>query len=207
MIAWLRSLFARTEPQEEASRPPSPEELRVAACALLLEVAYADDDFVPNERQHLAEVVRRHFRLKPDDAHELISAAEDERRESVDLWAFTALVREHYSVGQKMVLAEAMWGLVLADGQIENREDWVMRKISGLLGLKAGYLSEARRRQELRARRPDGAAESGGAAAGGENGDRKDGAVAAKVAGGSRTIASGEEDSVAGQPSRRAPNA
>lgn len=188
MIAWLRSLFARTEPEEEASRPPSPEELRVAACALLLEVAYADDDFVPNERQHLAEVVRRHFRLKPDDAHELISAAEDERRESVDLWAFTALVREHYSVGQKMVLAEAMWGLVLADGQIENREDWVMRKISGLLGLKAGYLSEARRRQELRARGPDGAAEAGDAT----------------VAGGPPAGAGG---ATGGQPSRGTPNA
>ena len=164
MIAWLKSLFARAKPEEEPPRPPSPEELRVAACALLLEVAYADDDFVPTERHHLVEVVRRHFRLKPDDAHELISAAEDERRESVDLWAFTALVREHYSVGQKMVLAEAMWGLVLADGQIENREDWGMRKISGLLGLKAGYLSEARRRQELRARRPGEAVEDGGAA-------------------------------------------
>ena len=164
MIGKLRSLFRRSAP-EEAPRPPSPEDLRVAACALLLEVAYADDDFVANERQHLVDVVRRHFRLKPDDAHELISAAEDERRESVDLWAFTALVREHYSVGQKMVLAEAMWGLVLADGQIENREDWVMRKISGLLGLKAGYLSEARRRHELRERGPGEATTAGGGGA------------------------------------------
>ena len=48
--------------------------MRLAACALLLEVAYADDDFVANERQHLVDVVRRHFRLKPEDAHELISA-------------------------------------------------------------------------------------------------------------------------------------
>lgn len=148
MIAWLKSLFARAKPEEEPPRPPSPEELRVAACALLLEVAYADDDFVPTERHHLVEVVRRHFRLKPDDAHELISAAEDERRESVDLWAFTALVREHYSVGQKMVLAEAMWGLVLADGDLVGREDYIMRKLSGLLALKPGYLSEARKRHE-----------------------------------------------------------
>ncbi len=146
--------------------------MRLAACALLLEVAYADDDFVANERQHLVDVVRRHFRLKPEDAHELISAAEDERRESVDLWAFTTLIREHYSVGQKMVLAEAMWGLALVDGRIENREDWVMRKISGLLGLKAGYLSEARRRHESRRRPPDepgaedGAEEEDGRAAG-----------------------------------------
>lgn len=153
MIAAIRSLFRRNAPPAPDAGPaaqPSTQELRIAACALLLEVAYADDDFVPNERQHLTEVVRRHFRLNAEDANELISAAEDERRKSVDLWAFTALIRQQYSVGQKMVLAEAMWGLVLADGLLEDREDWVMRKISGLLGLRAGYLSEARRRHESR---------------------------------------------------------
>ena len=47
-----------------------------------------------------------------------------------------------------MVLAEAMWGLVLADGDLAGREDYIMRKISGLLGLKPGYLSQARRRHQ-----------------------------------------------------------
>lgn len=31
----------------------------------------------------------------------------------MELWAFTTLIRERYSVGQKMVLGEAMWGLAL----------------------------------------------------------------------------------------------
>ncbi len=157
MIGKLRRLFQQEAPPAETPKEPSAEDLRIAACALLLEVAYADDDFVANERHHLRDVVRRHFRLREEDADELISAAEDERRAAVDLWAFTTLVREHYSVGQKMVLAEAMWGLVLADGRMESREDYVMRKISGLLGLRAGYLSEARRRQEVRNERGRGA--------------------------------------------------
>jgi len=153
VIGKLKLLFQREAPTEEARRGPSAKDLRIAACALLLEVAYADDDFVANERKHLRDVVRRHFQLDGEEADELISAAEDERRNSVDLWAFTTLVREHYSVGQKMVLAEAMWGLVLADGRMEHGEDYVMRKISGLLGLRAGYLSEARRRHLTRSER------------------------------------------------------
>lgn len=161
------ALFRRdAPPPAEPRKGPSAEDLRIAACALLLEVAYADDDFVANERRHLREVVRRHFRLGAEDADELIAAAEDERRSSVDLWAFTALVREHYSVGQKMVLAEAMWGLVLADGRMEQGEDYVMRKISGLLGLRAGYLSEARRRHLTRGERGAGGKADQGAGSG-----------------------------------------
>ena len=41
-----------------------------------------------------------------------------------------------------------MWGLVLADGRLAAREDYIMRKISRLVGLKTGYLAEARKRLE-----------------------------------------------------------
>ena len=59
-------------------------------------------------------------------------------RRRVDLWGFTNLIKTQYSIGQKLVLAEAMWGLVLADGVLAAREDYIMRKISRLVGLKTG---------------------------------------------------------------------
>ena len=99
-------------------------------------------------------LVRRHFGLKHDAADELISIAEDERRRRVDLWGFTNLIKTQYSIGQKLVLAEAMWGLVLADGVLAAREDYIMRKISRLVGLKTGYLAEARKRLESGAAQP-----------------------------------------------------
>lgn len=150
MIGRIRAFFQRemTPPPGEGSEGPSAEDLRVAACALLLEVAYADDFFSADERKHLRNLVRRHFGLRAEAAEELIVLADDERRRRVDMWGFANLIREHYSVGQKMVLAEAMWGLVLADGALAGREDYIMRKISALLGLKPGYLSEAKRRHE-----------------------------------------------------------
>lgn len=150
MIERLRAFLhgGMAPPEADLSEAVAPEELRVAACALLLEVAYADDYFSVDERRHLRSLVRRHFGLKPEAAEDLIALADDERRNRVDLWGFTALIRDNYSVGQKMVLAEAMWGLVLADGDLGGREDYIMRKISGLLALKPGYLSEARKRHE-----------------------------------------------------------
>lgn len=125
-----------------------PADLRLAACALLLELAYADDEFTEAERVHLDSAVRRQFGLDEEQALELIELAEKQRAEAVDLWTFTNLVAEHYSLGQKMVLAEAMWGLVYSDGELASREDYLMRKISGLLRLEPGYLAEARKRVE-----------------------------------------------------------
>jgi uncharacterized tellurite resistance protein B-like protein len=41
-----------------------------------------------------------------------------------------------------------MWGLVYSDGELASKEDYLMRKISNLLRLEAGYLAEARQRVE-----------------------------------------------------------
>jgi len=145
----IRSMF-----QTKMSHPedPDPEvregDLRLASCALLLEIAYADDEFTDAEREHLRASVRRQWALEEDEADELLRLADQERRSAVDLWQFTTLVKQSYTLGQKMVLAETMWGLVYSDGTLASKEDYLMRKISGLLGLKPGYLSEARKRAE-----------------------------------------------------------
>ncbi len=121
-------------------------DIRLAACALLLELANADDDFTEDERQHLESAVRRQFGLDKSEAEKLLDLAQRERDEAVDLWQFTNLIAENYSTGQKMVLAEIMWGLVYSDGDLASKEDYLMRKICNLLRLEPGYLAEARKR-------------------------------------------------------------
>ena len=148
MLEAIRSLLGLSRPEKtdsvdsEVSEP----DLRLAACALLLELAHSDQEFTQDERQHVDNAVRRHFGLDAHGAEELLSRADAARTSAPDLWQFTNPIREHYSLGQKMVLAETMWGLVFADGDLSEREDYLMRKISHLLGLQAAYLSEARKR-------------------------------------------------------------
>jgi uncharacterized tellurite resistance protein B-like protein len=122
-----------------------PDPIHVAACALLLELAYADQEFTPDEREHLEEALTRHFAMPLEAARELMAIADAERKEAVDLFQFTSLIAERYSEGQKMVLAEVMWRLVYADGELAKHESMLMRRVSNLLGLKPGYLAEARK--------------------------------------------------------------
>lgn len=122
--------------------------LHVAACALLLELAHADEQFTEDERTHIEAVMRRHFDLDEDTAQELIALAQLERDEAIDLYQFTRQIRDSYDLGQKTLLAEIMWAVVMTDGEIAQHEAYMLRKIANLLDLKPGYLSAARKRAD-----------------------------------------------------------
>ncbi|MBR9988832.1 MAG: TerB family tellurite resistance protein [Gemmatimonadetes bacterium] len=135
---------ARLDAEDERQR------LHVAACALLLEIAHADDTFSESEQLHIEAVMRRHFDLDEETAVALIELAEAERSKAIDLYQFTSLIRDNYDLGQKTLLAEIMWGLILTDGEVQRHEGYMLRKIANLLDLEAGYLSTARKRAAAR---------------------------------------------------------
>jgi uncharacterized tellurite resistance protein B-like protein len=150
MFEALKNLIAGTRSESPSPGPASAGDgnrgLQVAACALLLEIAHADNDFTEDERQHIEEVVVRHFDLTPAEARSVMEVAEEARRESVDLHQFTALVARHYDEGQRLVLAELLWRIVYADGKLSEREGILARKLGYLLDLPPGYLAEARKK-------------------------------------------------------------
>lgn len=154
MLEAFKMLLARATPPPPAqpgatpARAADPGRLQVAAAALLLEVAYADAEFSDAERLHVEEVVTRHFDLDEESARELLAVADEARRESIDLHQFTAVVTKHYDEGQRMVLAELLWRIVLADGRLSEHESSLTRKLAHLLELRPGYLAEARKRAE-----------------------------------------------------------
>ena len=149
MIRAIRNLFGVTaSPQVPFESPQSEKDIRFVACALLLEIAHADSDFTDDEKQYLESAVRRQFDLNKEEAGRLLDLAEAERSKAVDLWQFTSLIAEEYSVGQKLILAEMMWGVVYSDGNIAGEEAYLMRKIWNLLRLEPGYLAEARKHVE-----------------------------------------------------------
>jgi uncharacterized tellurite resistance protein B-like protein len=148
MLDTIKSFFgAKMEPaspEEEVAEP----DVRLAACALLIEIAHADDEFTDDEHRHLLSAVRRQYGLDEGEAEQLIELAGQARASAVDLWQFTKLIKESYSLGQKMVLVEVMWGLVYSDGELSSHEESLMRRVCHLLNLAPGYLSHVRRRVE-----------------------------------------------------------
>jgi uncharacterized tellurite resistance protein B-like protein len=142
MFDALKAIFTRTA--AEAHQPNRA--LQIAACALLLEMAHADNEYSDVERRHIEEIAMRQFELDADEAHALMAVAEQARSRAVDLHQFTSLVSQHYDEGQRMVLAELLWRIVYADGTLAEAEAQLAHKIGVLLDLRPGYLNEARRR-------------------------------------------------------------
>jgi uncharacterized tellurite resistance protein B-like protein len=142
----IKNLFGPKPHSSDSASGASPDvdPVHLAACALLLQVAHADGEFSPGEKAHLEEALARHFDLPREAGQQLLELAEAERREAIDQYRFTSVVKKGYDLGQKMVLAEVMWGLVLADGKIAEHEYYLTRKIANLLDLKPGYLSSAK---------------------------------------------------------------
>jgi len=142
-----RLLVRRPEPTPDA-RPVRADDhdLQVAACALLLELAHADDEFSVAERRHIEAALARHFAIGAEAAVELMTLAQDRLGQATDLHQFTSVITKRYDEGQRMVLAEVLWGIVYADGELSRHETYLMRKLANLLDLRPGYLAEARKR-------------------------------------------------------------
>jgi uncharacterized tellurite resistance protein B-like protein len=119
--------------------------VQLAACALMLELAHADDVFSVEEKEHIEGAIRKHFGLTQEEGAELLRLAEAERTESLDHFQFTRRVAAEYDLRQKMVLAEIMWGVILADGRLSDHEAHLLRKMASLMQLEPAYLAQARR--------------------------------------------------------------
>jgi uncharacterized tellurite resistance protein B-like protein len=142
----IKSFFGTSMAPESPDEEIDESDVRLAACALLIEIAYADDDFTSDERQHLLSAIRRQYGLDEERAEELIRLAEQARANAVDLWQFTKLIKSTYSLGQKVVLLEVMWGLVYSDGELSSHEESLMRRVCHLLDVAPGYLSDVKKR-------------------------------------------------------------
>ena len=133
-VQGIRQFFlSRLSAPEEPHRP---DPVAIAACALLLEIAHADDVFAPEERERILRAVREDLGVPAGDVEEVVRLAEEERRESVDLYQFTKLVSENFTRAQRLRLVEVIWGVVYADGQMTAVENQLARRIAELLGFQ-----------------------------------------------------------------------
>lgn len=120
------------------------ERIQVATCAVLLEVANSDDEFSAIERDNIIQILVKDFELSDEYARKLMELSDRERKESIDLWHFTNLINERYSIEEKIKIIEMVWKVIYADGKLDKYEDHLAHKLSNLLKLTHKQLIEAK---------------------------------------------------------------
>lgn len=145
MLSKLRELFAtQGDARSGQAAPDEAERLRIATCVILLETARIDEEFSAEEKDHILQTLVRRFSLSEDDAHELMEASSESRRESVDLWSFTHQVNEACGTEEKVHIIEEVWRVIYADGTLDGHEDYLVHKLAKLLNLTHPQLIQAK---------------------------------------------------------------
>ena len=119
-------------------------DIRVATCALFVEIARIDEKFTKAEMDTILSILREKYGLSREHADALIVEAERELERSVDLWQFAKLINENYSNEEKIKIIETLWQIVYVDGKMDQYEHYLMNKLQHLLRLTHDQLIAAK---------------------------------------------------------------
>lgn len=122
------------------------DKIQIAACAVLLEIAWSDDEFSPEEKTIIVETLRREFDLSAAAADDLMARANSQTKESIDTWNFTHTLNQNLSQSERLKIIETIWKIIYSDDHLSQHEDSLVHKLSYLLGLTHSQLIEAKLR-------------------------------------------------------------
>ena len=126
--------------------PNTAHDVRVAACALFMEMGRIDETFTEAETEAILSILKEKYSLSQEHADALMIRADEELEKSVDLWQFARLINENYSIQEKIDVIEFLWRIVYVDGKMDKYENYLMHKLSKLLRLSHNQLIEAKQK-------------------------------------------------------------
>jgi len=133
MLAAVREFFDR---HIKPSRDTDPEQaLHLATAALMIEMMRMDKNEHEAERQMIFDAMRNRFDLEASQVSELIQLAEREAKDPSDYYQFTSLINRCCSMQEKADMIEHLWQVAYADGTLDTHEEYLVRRIAGLLGI------------------------------------------------------------------------
>ncbi len=132
-------------------------ELQLAIAGLLLETAYGDAEYVPEERKTILRGIERELGLASEEALRLLERAERSRPQGGDLSSISTRITRRYDLDQRKRIAALLWRVVYADRVLDRAEEIFANRVMDLAGLSREEAEEARLKafvwfSEIRAR-------------------------------------------------------
>ena len=147
MRAMLTDLLRLLAAPDQTDRFPEPD-ARLALAALLVRVARADGHYAAAEVSRIDRILMRRHGLAAGAATALREEAEALEAEAPDTVRFTRAIKAGIPLEERVAVIEALWSVVLADGERDAEEDGLLRLLANLLGISDQDSALARRRVE-----------------------------------------------------------
>ena len=133
MIPLVEKFFGKiTNNASDVSEKP-PHDIRIATCALLLEMSQIDGEFSESERKSILSIITKDYHLDNKYATAILEAAHEELKKNLDLWQFTNLINRNYTHEEKIKIIEMVWRIAYTDGRLDKHEDSLVHKLADLL--------------------------------------------------------------------------
>ena len=102
-------------------------------CGLMIEAAYTDGQIEVSELNKIKLSLINIFSEDPEEVNLVLEKAEKNKNNSKSLYYYTSFINKNFEDSKKLLLIEALWEIVLSDGEIHDFESNLIRRLAGLL--------------------------------------------------------------------------
>ena len=113
---------------------------------LMIEAAYTDGQIDEIEINKIKLTLINVFEEDPKEVDLFLDEALKNKNNTKSLHYYTSLINKNFSDNKKLLLIEALWEIVLSDGEIHDYETNLIRRLSGLLYISDVSSGNARKR-------------------------------------------------------------
>ena len=107
--------------------------VQIAISTLMIQTAVYDGVFDEEEKSKILELIKKYFSFNEDQKLSLFKIAMKVNDDSNDMHQFTRVLNDNLSEEEKLNIIEMLWKIIISDGHIDDYENALIRKISGLL--------------------------------------------------------------------------
>jgi uncharacterized tellurite resistance protein B-like protein len=104
-----------------------------AVIILLLEACQIDGETGQVEIDYIKKLLINKFNFSESDANENVSKALEDSEQRIEIFSQIKVILNEMDHDERIEVIEMMWGVILADGVIDDFEANLMRRMNGLL--------------------------------------------------------------------------
>ena len=115
-------------------------------CGLMIEAAYTDGTIGESELKKIKFSLINVFDEDAEEVGLVLDEAIKNKNNSKSLHYYTSFINKNFDSDKKLLLIEALWEIVLSDGEIHDFESNLIRRLAGLLYISDVNSGNARKR-------------------------------------------------------------
>ena len=115
-------------------------------CGLMIEAAYTDGQIDESELNKIKLSLINIFSEDAKEVDLVLEKAEENKNNSKSLHHYTSFINKNFDDKKKTLLIEALWEIVLSDGEIHDFESSLIRRLAGLLYISDVVSGNAKKR-------------------------------------------------------------